>query len=923
MEDRSNWGDLYIGLHLAAQTVQGVNEIAVTMPLWAMRGRYSTLGSPSIWEDIAIFFRGIGAYLSPWHWATDLFVWALNPVLAWVEKSIIRPWTVVSGSNWVSFSVWVSMWWEFIKAEARARFDSIIQPFTNLKAWFVNDFPKEVTKIKDAVLGLPLLIYNYFAGWLNWGKSQIQTAYFWWISTVYPWLGSVAMALAGIPMAIKEALVSFWLSLGVERDRLVAWWDNTAFPWIKKAWLEITDLPTKLYDKFLTWYDWGKLQVTNAWSKWNSIVWPWLSALPSVALAGVKEWFNGVWGVIVGWINAIHFWVKVKANQVRETMLVWLNEWFAGFLGLPSTFLNWVASTAGTNLALNPGRALATVGSLYTMSLAAGTGAHILATCLNAIPTTNWVGAAQLSAYIAQAAGFDPLTKATYGVLIEDALTWPMRYHWNQMLRPRIPTEGSIYAMGRKRGINRSEFGKAMAFHGLPDWWIDKEYSFFWADPSPYWLLRMSEFATPAMRPSAIMQGWLAEWLPNWRADPWGWYKMKLMLAGFEDTDIQPFIDGFEARRLGPAVTQVKTSIRAMLREGYWTFETALGRLRNLKVRDEESELIRVAEAIDFANRYRDDQQSYYLELFRKGQISLNGLRTFLSAIIVDSGKVALIAERERVRALPKSQTLMPSTESSLIQSLTRKAADLWSTAYQRGEIALEELEFGLTIAFHSPDLARARAAGERSRPPEPYRAKAPREPDPVIRQRHMTEIARWVSRFRAGETTAEELELGLASLLPNTELVSLTRQLEELRVCPAPDVLPPAGEEPLMATFRAEAVQAHLAMFQDRLIGLRTLYAYLVADGLAEALARETALAQAMSRVTVAPFDSPYFTKDHLQPVYDEAISGYTHMLEQGYITLAGYKTALLAVGIDVDVATGLTDTQELRQFIRTGVTA
>ena len=645
----------------------------------------------------------------------------------------------------------------------------------------------------------------------------------------------------------------------------------------------------------------------------------WFNKTTSAIKDAVVGAYNGILASLRVFFRGIYWGVRDIARRAYDRMRPEVEKWFSGFKTLPATFLNFVATTAGTDLALQPSRALTTVGALFGIALAAGTGAHVLSTCLNFIPTMDWVGAAQLSAFLAQAAAFDPLTEATYGVLINDALTQPMRYHWNQMLRPRIPTEGSIFLMGRKRGLNRAEFGKAMAYHGLPNWWIDKEYQFFWTDPSPYWLLRMSEHATPALTPSSTFLPWLAEWLPNWRSDNMAWFKMKLMLAGFEDTDIPAFIEGFQRRRVGPAVTQIKTSVRAMIREGYWGKSEAEAALRPLGVRQEEIEYIIVAEEVDYQKRYLDDQVRYYTESFRKGQFSRQDLSLALSTVFTTNAQVKQVVLREVTRALPKPKPFVPAKEDPLVSSLRRQAVTSWTTAYRKWEITAPDLRAGLAIVLDDADLAWHLVQVERSRFRTPPPPPVPPEEDPLVASARRASIASWVKRFRDGEIDFGLLEMGLTPLIPDPTIVSQIVQLEQLRAPLPPEIIPPYEEPPELADLRQEYVRGHIEMFRKRLISVGQLYTYLLADGLSSDLAQATAVTQALKRVKVPPLESPYFRSDTLRALQDEAIGSYDRMYELGQISLEQYEAYLAGVGVDPAVITYLGDTQSLNRFLQT----
>jgi hypothetical protein len=587
------------------------------------------------------------------------------------------------------------------------------------------------------------------------------------------------------------------------------------------------------------------------------------------------------------------------------------------FQELPGKFLQFVASVAGTNLALEPVRALQTTGSLYSMALAAGTAAMTLSTALNLIPTTNWVGMSQFSAFIAEAAGFEPITRATYGVLLNDCLSFPLRYHWNAQLRPKIPTEGEIFIMGRKRGLSRGEFSHAMAMTGLPDWWIDKTYQFFWTDPSPMWLLRMSEVSKPDIQPSELFLPWLEEWMPNWRSDPWAWYRMKILLAGFEDTDVPAFINAFQRRLVGTATTQYKTSVRAMVRAGFWGRDQVREALTPVGGRQEEVELLLAAEELDYMKEYLQGEVLYYQESYRKGQVSDQDLSLALSTIIVRPERVSQIVARERVRALTKPKAISPPKEDPLVTKLRNQAVDSWLKRFRSWEISSEDLRLGLTIVLDDRSRAASLVEVELTRyrplPEEPL----PPEEDPILASTRRSTIASWVDLFRKGQLSADELELRLSPLIVDHDTVVQIRQLEELRARPAPEIIPPPEEDSGISQLRQEMVQGHLEQFRKRLIGLGQLYVYLVGDGLGVDLARSTVITEGSKRVKMPPLDSPYFLQDALQDLIQQGMTSYEAQYLRGEITINEFVIWLIGIGADPDLVTYLADVASLKAFL------
>lgn len=654
---------------------------------------------------------------------------------------------------------------------------------------------------------------------------------------------------------------------------------------------------TKLLDRFLNSWP-GQLTVSVAKAVQEAL---------ELVLEAIRE----VWG-------ALSPIVIEKARQVISAVRPHVQSWIEGFESIPATFLEWAAATAGTDLALQPSRALHTAGTLYSMSLAAGSAAMLTSTALNAIPTTNWVGMSQLSAFIAQAAGFEPLTRATYGVLIDECLTWPLRYHWNQALRPKMPAEGEIFVMGRKRGLNKGEFYDAMAKAGIPDQWIERMYRFFWTDPSPMWLLRMSEVSKPDIEPSELFLPWLEEWIPNWRTDPWAWYRMKILLAGFEDTDVPAFIQAFQRRLVATSVTQYKTSVRALIRAGFWSRENVLEALAPVGTRQEEIDLMIAAEEMDYLKDYLQGQVTYYQETYRKGQISAQDLELALSTLIVRPERVVQLVSLEKVKALAKPKAISPPKEDPLVTKLKNQAVDSWIKRFRSWGISSEDLKLGLSIVLEDIDRAVALVDVELTRYREPPEEPAPEPEDPVVAQTRRSSIASWVDLFRKGEITADGLELRLSPLIADHESIVQIRQLEELRARPAPEIIPQPEEDTDTAEIRKTKIQGHLEAFRKRSIGLNLLQVYLVADGLSVDLARATVVTEASKRIKVPSLDSPYYLQDKILPLYEQGMEAYLDALLRGEISLDQYVAWLSSMGIDADLVTYLADTAALKAFLK-----
>lgn len=868
-----NWGDPYIGLRLLEREISGYTLRAMeNARVWSGMRQISG-ADPGVFDDIARFLRDLLDRISPWRMFPWLEAQVFAPLKGWLGAYFVQP---LIGTLWA------------IQGALSSRIENILERLRstvgNLAAW----------------IGPWLISAAYIVG--NVISNPIQS-----VRTVIDLALLGLRAVVGmIPVQIRDSIREAWQGMtaawGFAADRILA---------ALTSWRLMFDAGLASVLALI------RNQGGERQTFWNRFLETW----PGQLLTSVTGALSALWQMIITSLR--EWWTRWRpvvmdaAQEVIDFARPTVESWVSGFKELPATYLNWVAATAGTDLALHPSRALATTGSLYAMAIAAGTSAMTLSTVLNIIPTTNWVGMSQFSAFIAEAAGFEPLTRATYGVLLNDALAWPLRYHWNRQLRPKMPTEGTIFLMGRKRGLDRAEFGNAMALHGIPDSWTDKIYQFFWTDPSPYWLLRMSEHANPMIKPSALFLPWLDKWLPEWRGDPWAWFKMKLKLAGFEDTDIPAFIEGFQRRQVSGAVTQLKTSVRAMIRDGYWNRDHVEEALRPLHVRQEEIELIMVAEELDYLKGYLDDEVRYYNESFRKGVMGGQDLELALSTLIVKPERVAQIVARERVRALKKPKPIVAAKEDPLVTRLRRQAIDSWTKRYRAWEISEKDLLLGLTIVVEDHELAKEMVSAEVTRYRPPPKPPVPPKVDPIVAASRRSAIASWVKLFRDGEITSDELDLRLSPLIEDAEIVRQIKALEELRARPAPEILPPVEEDPVLARIRAEKVRGHLQMFRKRLIGLGQLYTYLVADGLVRELSRATVITEANKRIKVAPLESPYYLRDQMRELIDQGLEAYEQRYIEGKITIDTYITWLTSIGVDPDLSTYLADILSLRSFL------
>jgi hypothetical protein len=869
--------DPYIGLRLQAWMVHQVIYQVRTRRVALARAPVIAGGAPGVFDDIANFFR---KFFDFWWWY-DFWRWAKGHF-----------WDPIA--NWFKFEIYIPLlnWWGAAQASFTGWWEGAISRVVNI----IEGLKERIRSIIDEVSTKLRATLDDLKAALRERLDSIRDAIGNKISEL---IERFRTFIENLKDSLHERITVFIERIRDEAERLREHLSVIFGNFMERVVTNLREFKERVWAAILE----GVNRLQEALSRHLRDFW-------STVVAAIRNWWQQHGPQILD-----------AADKAITTARPYIERWVGEFQKLPATFLGWVASTAGTDLALNPSRSLAVAGSLYTTSIVAGSIAMTLATALNIIPATNWTGAQQFAAYISQVAGFDSITKATYGVLLNEVLAMPLRYHWNQLLRPKLPTEGEIFIMGRKHGITKGEFQQAMAYMGLPDWWIGKMYDFFWTDPSPMWLLRMTEGGIPRLIDPMGKREWLDQWLPGWQNNPYAWLKMKLMLAGYEDVDIEPMISGMKTRALSAPLTQFKTSVRAMLREAYWTKGDAEATLSPWNVRTEEIELLYRAEELDYQKRYLDGEVDYYKARFAKGEIDDQDYALALSTIIVKPERVAQIVAREKVRALPAAKAITAPKEDPLVTSLRKQATDSWIKQYRDWKIDENDLLLGLTIVTQDKDLAARMVAVEKTRyrplPPEP--ALPPEAP--LVAKARREAIASWVAAFRTGDIDGTQLEIYLQPLIPEAKIRLQVIQMELLRYTPPPAPPVPPSEAPLAAQSRRQAIATWVDAARKGEISFDQLELYLE-PLIPDKNTRTQVVNLEMLRYKPTPELIPVVSEDpSLAKIRQEQVAGHCEMFQKRLIGLEQLYHYLLADGLVEPLARSTVITQATKRIKMPGL--
>jgi len=484
--------------------------------------------------------------------------------------------------------------------------------------------------------------------------------------------------------------------------------------------------------------------------------------MATIFTAAALEMLEGAIALLTPTAHLIWEWALEQGGNILEGALPFINTRVRPALAWAQDSLvsSGEAMLRSMEYALPRGRwvtpddAYEIGGSLFSMAFAFGTGAHFTAALLDAIPFVDALGLQQLAGFIAEMGSFQEISRSTYGVLINQAVAWPMRYYVNREYRPLIPPTGEIYMMGRKRGITYEKFCEAMALQGLSDWWIDTIYHFFWTDPSPFWISRICESGIPDWHPDEWWSRWADTYMPGWREDPYKWVRAKLLLAGYEAADVDSMIEGICMRLLDSPTTQLKTSVRGMIRDGWWWRGEVEGLLRPRGVRQDEIELMYAAEQLDYQHGVLEKWVDIYTEQRRKGEFTEEDHRLALASLGMHPIRLEQEVLMESVRLLPKPTAPAapkPSPEEAKILSDYTQA---YIELYRVRAIDLWQLYVYLLTLGYTEARAKATAFLEGTR-----RLKLPKLDDPYFLAdlwREVMELGgqRLHDHFRAGRIT-------------------------------------------------------------------------------------------------------------------------------------------------------------------------
>ena len=307
-------------------------------------------------------------------------------------------------------------------------------------------------------------------------------------------------------------------------------------------------------------------------------------------LGGVGDIVSGVWEDMAQWLTSIpELWMTFLRRTPVEHAAVglgWAAEWVVDVSqAFYDTLLSWAQ-----NLGLvTPDNAPTVAGKLVTVAAVTVGGLAAMTLGGELMHPLKELGFGHVAAMIGDVVNYRLISAGIVAALVGAAISTPMRYYANNLLRPWIPMLPDLELMYAKKEIpfDAGEGGlglkQALGYHGFSDDWINVFKEHLWNDPRLTEVIRIGQFFSPELveglrLPDAETAAWMrranlnedyinsSDWYFAWRAAK----------AGYDPRDVPILVETAKratARREQTLFLDAATRLR---RDGYITAERLL-----------------------------------------------------------------------------------------------------------------------------------------------------------------------------------------------------------------------------------------------------------------------------------------------------------------------------------------------------------
>ena len=384
----------------------------------------------------------------------------------------------------------------------------------------------------------------------------------------------------------------------------------------------------------------------------------------------------------------------VAANKVTDGLtkeawdgvLAYLKQW-------AEETMEDLKATGAAGAAGDPAALWTRALSTYGTAAALGIGSHVLSGVLSgSVLGVGGLRFAGVAAIIAKLAGFDDIVNSITGNFYRSWLQMPMRYYFQDMLRPTIPGAMDVCRLRWKSRVSTKMdmvkdldgFKKVMALHGFTDEWIVALEDDLYAEPGHFEL------------------GILGQSQDAW-TDP-AWWTDKVLRAGYTDRDGQYMVDGMEQKIGGSYIAGYTAQLISRVGMGMMTVDDLKTELELCKM---APVVVEYAAKMGEERWINEDLNNAVYELrqqYARDEIDAKTLSTSLDGIGMRPEKVARIVEIDRLKRTHRVWLLTPTEEA-------RKLVSLYRQTYRTGIVSRGEYSGQLSAAGLAADVIKLQLA--------------------------------------------------------------------------------------------------------------------------------------------------------------------------------------------------------------------
>jgi len=399
----------------------------------------------------------------------------------------------------------------------------------------------------------------------------------------------------------------------------------------------------------------------------------------------------------------------------------------------------------------------ASAASALGSAIGLGFAAHGLAVAADLIHPLRMTGLPQLSAFLADMAGFGAVARETWYEDLRNFLGTPYHHFSLRYFRPTLPREGEVCRLFAEGCITEDDFRRSMEYWGYRDEWISAYLRNVYKDPTARDVGLMLE--DPVLSSSDVY--------------------LILRDGAYSPHSSEIFTRALRKKSLSPYMAAYRLALQDLYAEGYISEAQLDDQLDPLQLSSEAYFLVKKVAQFQYVKKYLDAQVKLFQDMCEKGLISTSEFSTALAGIGIPEEKRTLMTSSLEM----KQKARVVSEEKKEIEAQIRKQQQLvaqsYILAYRAGSIDESGLRAALIFAGYSEELATITAEVERQK-----KAVVSARKTSATLERQANEILRnyedgYVTLFRKDLIDAETLRTYLASLGLADDYIDSTIALE------------------------------------------------------------------------------------------------------------------------------------------------